>query len=71
MNYFKATAGALAIMMAAGMIADFDVSARDDDIYVTVWSVGDGPDGRLRSHVAALLPPTVSENHVIVLRAAA
>ncbi len=31
MNYVKAAMGALAIMMASGMIADFDVMERDND----------------------------------------
>ncbi len=56
MNYLKASAGALAIMMASGMIADFDLLEWDNDIYVTVWSVDDQPDLRLRKHVAAMLP---------------
>jgi hypothetical protein len=52
MNYLKAVAGALAIMAASGMIADFDVSVWDDDIYVTVWSADDQPDAKLRKDVA-------------------
>ena len=43
MNYVKAAMGALAIMMASGMIADFDVSERDNNLYITI---GDGgPQG--------------------------
>lgn len=68
MNYFKAAVGALAIMMASGMIADFDVSERGDDIFVTVWTVDDQPDGNLRKHVAALLPNTIDEARISVLR---
>ncbi len=56
MNYLKAAAGALAIMMASGMIADYDLLEWDNDIYVTVWSVDDQSDLRLRKHVAAMLP---------------
>ena len=68
MNYFKAAAGALAIMMASGMIADFDVSERDNDLYITVWSFDDQPDGKLRKHVAAMLPGTIDEARILVVR---
>ncbi len=68
MNYLKAAAGALAIMTASGMIADFDVSVWDNDIYVTVWSADDQPDARLRRHVAALLPDGIDESRVFVNR---
>jgi hypothetical protein len=68
MNYLKAAAGALAIMMAAGMIADYDVLELDDTIYVTVWSVDDQPDFKLRKHVAALLPNVIDESRVFVNR---
>ncbi len=68
MNYLKAVAGALAIMTAAGMIADYDVLEWDDNLYVTVWSVDDQPDLKLRKHVAALLPAAIDENHVFVNR---
>ncbi len=68
MNYVKAAMGALAIMMASGMIADFDVSERDNDLYITVWSVDDQPDGKLRKHVAALLPGAIDEARIFILR---
>jgi hypothetical protein len=68
MNYFKAAAGALAIMMASGMIADYDLLEWDNDIYVTVWSVDDQPDLRLRKHVAAMLPASIDESRVFVMR---
>ena len=68
MNYFKAAAGALAIMMASGMIADFDVSERDNDLYITVWSMDDQPDGKLRKHVAAMLPGSIDEARILVVR---
>lgn len=68
MNYLKAAAGALAIMTASGMIADFDVSVFDDDIYVTVWSVDDQPDSKLRKHVAAVLPNVIDETRIFVNR---
>ena len=68
MNYFKAAAGALAIMMASGMIADFDVSERDNDLYITVWSMDDQPDGKLRKHVAAMLPDAIDETRILVVR---
>lgn len=68
MDYLKAVAGALAIMMGAGMIADYDVLEYNDAIYVTVWSADDQSDLRLRRHVAAMLPGAVDENHVFVNR---
>ncbi len=68
MNYLKAVAGALAIMMASGMIADYDVLEWDNDIYVTVWSVDDQPDLKLRRHVASILPNVVDESRVFVNR---
>lgn len=71
MNYVKAAMGALAIMMASGMIADFDVSERDNDLYIRVWSMDDQPDGKLRKHVAAMLHSTIDETRIVVVRDAA
>ena len=68
MSYVKAVMGALAIMMASGMIADFDVSERDNDLYITVWYVDDQPAGKLRKDVAAMLPSTIDEARISVLR---
>ena len=68
MSYVKAAAGALAIMAASGMIADFEVLQRDDTILVRVWSMDETPDARLRKQVAALLPRHVDEGRVIVVR---
>ena len=69
MTYLKTVAGALAIMMASGMIADFDVSETDDhEIVVRVWSADDRPDAHLRMQVAALLSRHVDAGHVSVVR---
>ena len=68
MNYLKAAAGALAIMMASGMIADFDLLEWDDNIYVTIWSVDDQPNLKLRRDVAAMLPSSIDESRVFVMR---
>lgn len=68
MSYVNAAAGALAIMMASGMIADFEVVQRDDSILVRVWSADDQPDVHLRRQVAALLPRHVDEGRVVVVR---
>jgi hypothetical protein len=68
MNYLKAAAGALAIMMASGMIADFELLEWDNDIYVTVWSVDDQPDLRLRKHVASILPNAIDESRIFINR---
>ena len=55
-------------MMASGMIADFEVSEQGNDIFVTVWSADDQPDGTLRKHVAAILPNTIDEARIVVVR---
>ena len=69
MTYLKTVAGALAIMMASGMIADFDVSeTENNEILVRVWSADDRPDAHLRMQVAALLRH-VDAGHVSVVRA--
>ena len=69
MTYLKTVAGALAIMMASGMIADFDVSETDDnEIIVRVWSTDDQPDTHLRLQVAALLSRHVDAGRVSVVR---
>jgi hypothetical protein len=69
MTYLKTVAGALAIMMASGMIADFDVSETDDnEIIVRVWSADDQTDTHLRLQVAALLSRHVNAGHVSVVR---
>lgn len=67
MTCLKAVAGALAIMMASGMIADFEVSERDDHIYVRVWAAETQPEAILRKHVAAHLPAVIGETRVIVV----
>lgn len=67
MTYLKAVAGALAIMMASGMIADYEVSVADDMIDVRIWAPDDQTDSKLRKQVAALLARHVDETHVIVV----
>ena len=69
MTYLKTVAGALAIMMASGMIADFDVSeTEDNEILVRVWSTDDQPETHLRMHVAALLSRHVDQARVSVVQ---
>jgi hypothetical protein len=70
MTYLKAVAGALAIMMASGMIADYDVSVADDRIDVRIWAPDDENDTKLRNHVTALLSPHVDAPRVIVVKVA-
>lgn len=70
MTYLKAVAGALAIMMASGMIADFDLSVVDDRIDVRIWAPEDQNDARLRKQVAALLSSHTHDARVIVVTAA-
>jgi len=67
MTYLKTVAGALAIMMASGMIVDFEVSVRGNEMDVRVWAPEDQTDSRLRKQVAALLSRHVDEGHVIVI----
>ncbi len=67
MTHMKSIVGALSIMMASGIIADFDVSESDSEVYVRVWPA-EGSDGdHLKSHVAAVLPPYVDERQVSVV----
>jgi hypothetical protein len=69
MTYLKTVAGALAIMMASGMIADFEVTEADNnEILVLVWSVDDQPDAHMRAQVEALLTRRASGAHVSVLQ---
>ncbi len=67
MTYLKAVAGALAIMMASGMIADYDVSVVDDRIDVRIWAPEDRTDSKLRRQVAALLARHIDDAHVTMV----
>jgi hypothetical protein len=68
MSYLKTAAGALAIITASGMIADYDVGEFNDTIYVRIWSMDDQSDARLRKQVAAMLPVSIGESRVFVVR---
>ena len=67
MIYMNTIVGSLTIMMASGLIVDFEVTEVDNEVYVRVWS----SDGRARQHlqkqIAAILPPRVEEHHVTVM----
>jgi hypothetical protein len=67
MTYANTVAGALVIMMGSGMIADFDVTANDDQIDVRVWAPEDDGDARLRKHVAALIGRNFDEQRIVVM----
>ena len=67
MTYLRTVAGALAIMAASGMIADFDVAQTDDRIEVRIWAADDQPDTHLREQVAALLSRHVDGGSVTVV----
>lgn len=71
MTYLKAVAGALAIMMASGMIADYDVSVAEDRIDVRIWAPEDENDAKLRSQVTALLSRHMDAPRVVVVKVAA
>jgi len=62
-----ATAGALAIMMASGTIADFEVYEADNETFVRVWSPAGQSGASLQKQVAAILPGHVEERHVEVV----
>ena len=59
--------GALAIMMGAGAIADFEVVETGSEVFVRVWPQRPYDDSRLRKQVAAILPAELDENHVVVV----
>lgn len=67
MTYFRAVAGALAIMMASGMIADYDVSINDDRVDVRIWVPEDKNDAKLRRQVTALLSSHTHDARVSVV----
>jgi hypothetical protein len=68
MAYMKTIVGALTIMMASGIIVDFDVTEVDNEVYVRVWSPEDGrARPHLQKHVAAVLPTRIEERHVSVV----
>jgi hypothetical protein len=66
MAYLKTIAGALAIMAASGMIVDFDLSERDREIHVRVWSADDHSTADLPKDVAVLLTRYVGDKRVVV-----
>lgn len=67
MANLKAIAGALAIMAASGMIVDFDLTEKDREIHVRVWSADEQADADLRKDVAVLLTRYVIDNKKIVV----
>jgi hypothetical protein len=67
MEKINAANGALAIMMGAGTIADFEIIKTDSEIFVRVWSQQRCDDVRLRKQVTAILPVDLDENHVMIV----
>jgi hypothetical protein len=67
MTYVKSLFGALAIMMASGMILDFEFVESDSETYVLVWSPADGDSTHLRKHVGTILSHQLDERHVLVV----
>ena len=55
MAYLKAIAGALAIMAASGMIADFDLTEKGREIHVKVWAAGLDACSDVHQDVSTLL----------------
>jgi hypothetical protein len=67
MEKISATNSALAIMMGAGAIADFEVVESGSEMFVRVWSHRPRDDARLRKQVAAIVPVELDEDHVVVV----
>jgi hypothetical protein len=67
MDKHHATAGALAIMMGSGAIADFELQEVEGELFVSVWLPPDRDGLHLRKHVAALLPGHIDEQHVRIV----
>ena len=64
----RAIVGALSIMMASGVIADFDVTEVDNEVHVQVWSPDDGrPRNRVHQQVALMLGPRIDERRITVV----
>jgi len=57
----------LAIMMASGMILDFEFVESDSETYVRVWFPADGDSTHLRKHVGTILSNHIDEQHVLVV----
>jgi hypothetical protein len=69
MTYVKSLFGALAIMMASGMILDFEFVESDSETYIRVWSPADRDSTHLRKHVGTILSNHIDERHVLVVSA--
>jgi len=67
MTYVKSLFGALAIMMASGMILDFELVESDSETYIRVWSPADRDCTHLRKHVGTILSNCIDERHVLVV----
>ena len=67
MTYAKSLFGALATMMASGMILDFEFIELDNETYIRVWSPADGDSTHLRKHVGTILSNHIDERHVLVV----
>jgi hypothetical protein len=67
MTYVKSLVGALAIMMASGMILDFEFVESDNETYIRVWSPAGRDSTHLRKHVGTILSNHVDERHVLVV----
>ncbi len=64
----SAVVGALSIMMAAGVIADFDVTEVDNEVHVQVWPSDDSrPRNRVHQQVALMLGPRIDERRITVV----
>jgi len=65
----KSLFGALAIMMASGMILDFELVESDSETCIRVWSPADCDSAHLRKHVGTILSNHIDERHVLVVSA--
>jgi hypothetical protein len=69
MAYVKSLVGALAIMMASGMILDFEILESDRETYVRVWSPANRDSSQLRNHLGTILSNHIDELHILVVSA--
>jgi hypothetical protein len=64
MNRQNAIFGALAVVVGASAIADFQLYESDGEVFVRVWPIANCDRMRLRKHLAALLRGYIEEKHV-------
>jgi len=69
MRNTKRISATLEIMVAAGAIADFELTGLETNIGVQVWAPENSSDAHLRKHVVTMLGGDVREQDVVVVDA--